>query len=120
MLKDRFQASMEIIETIEVEFRDEHIVPKPTKPSPLPIRDPDDRWMLTSAFDGQADLLVTGDQDLLAIAGQRRSPMSIHGAAGIASADSNVPLQLKESGLSHLHNFQQCPYCIPDDLASIT
>ena len=75
MFKDRFQSSVEIIETIEAELRDEHIVPKPTKPSPLPIRDPDDRWGLASAVDGQADLLVTGDQDLLAIAGH--APLAI-------------------------------------------
>ncbi|HSA85321.1 MAG TPA: putative toxin-antitoxin system toxin component, PIN family, partial [Nitrospira sp.] len=46
----------------------EHIVPKPAKPSPLLIRDPDDRWVLASAIEGHADLLVTGDQDLLVIA----------------------------------------------------
>ncbi|MGZ8406311.1 MAG: hypothetical protein ACXWWB_11645, partial [Nitrospira sp.] len=38
------------------------------KPSPLPIHDPDNQWVLASAVDGQGDLLVTGDQDLLAIA----------------------------------------------------
>lgn len=75
VLKDRFQAPVEIIETIEAELRDEMIIPKPTKPSPIPIRDPDDRWVLASAVDGQADLLVTGDQDLLAIADQ--APLAI-------------------------------------------
>jgi len=69
VLKDRFQAPVEIIETIEAELRDETIIPKPTKPSPIPIRDPD-RWVLASAVDGQAHLLVTGDEDLLAIADQ--------------------------------------------------
>jgi uncharacterized protein len=75
VLKDRFQASMEIIETIETELRDETIVPKPAKPSPLLIRDPDDRWVLASAIDGKAGLLVTGNQDLLAIADQ--APLDI-------------------------------------------
>lgn len=75
VLKDRFHASMEIIETIESELRDETIVPKPAKPSPLPIRDPDDRWVLASAIDGRADLLVTGDQDLLTIASQAPLPI---------------------------------------------
>lgn len=75
VLRKRFQVSSELIDTIEAELRDEHIVPKPAKPSPLPIRDPDDRWVLASAVDGQADLLVTGDQDLLAIA--NRAPLSI-------------------------------------------
>lgn len=75
VLKDRFQAPVEIIETIEAELRDEMIIPKPTKPSPIPIRDPDDRWVLASAVDGQADLLVTGDQDLLTIVDQ--APLAI-------------------------------------------
>ena len=75
VLRDRFHVSPELIAAVEAELRDEHIVPKPTKPSPLPIRDPDDLWVLASAVDGQADLLVTGDQDLLAIANQ--APLTI-------------------------------------------
>lgn len=70
VLRDRFHASSELIASVEAELRDETIVPKPAKPSPLPIRDPDDRWVLASAVEGQADLLVTGDQDLLAVARQ--------------------------------------------------
>jgi putative PIN family toxin of toxin-antitoxin system len=75
VLRDRFHVSPALITTIEAELRDEHIVPRPTKPSPLPIRDPDDQWVLASAVDGPADLLVTGDQDLLAIADQ--APLTI-------------------------------------------
>lgn len=70
VLRNRFHASPELIAAVEAELRDETIVPKPAKPSPLPIRDPDDRWVLASAVDGHADLLVTGDQDLLAVAHQ--------------------------------------------------
>lgn len=75
VLRDRFHASPELIATVEAELRDETIVPKPAKPSPLPIGDPDDRWVLASAVDGNADLLVTGDQDLLAVA--RQAPLPI-------------------------------------------
>ena len=75
VLQDRFRASPELIATVEAELRDETIVPKPAKPSPLPIRDPDDRWVLASAVDGNADLLVTGDRDLLAVA--RQAPLAI-------------------------------------------
>jgi predicted nucleic acid-binding protein len=32
------------------------------------VRDPDDLWVLASAIEGDADALVTGDQDLLAVA----------------------------------------------------
>ena len=65
VLRDRFKAPQATIATIETGLRDETIVAKPKKPSPLPIRDPDDRWVLASAVEGGADLLVTGDQDLL-------------------------------------------------------
>ena len=68
VLKDRFHASPAQIAAVESELRDETIIPKPAKPSPVPVRDPDDRWVLASAVAGEADMLVTGDQDLLAIA----------------------------------------------------
>jgi putative PIN family toxin of toxin-antitoxin system len=75
VLRERFHAPSELITTVEAELRDETIVPKPAKPSSLPIRDPDDRWVLASAVDGHADLLVTGDQDLLAVV--RQAPLTI-------------------------------------------
>jgi putative PIN family toxin of toxin-antitoxin system len=75
VLRDRFHASPELAATIEAELRDATIVPKPATPSLLPIRDPDDQWVLASAIEGRADLLVTGDQDLLAVAPQ--SPVAI-------------------------------------------
>ncbi|MDH5667423.1 MAG: putative toxin-antitoxin system toxin component, PIN family [Nitrospira sp.] len=75
VLRERFHAPVELIAAVEAELRDELIVPKPTMPSSIPIRDPDDQWVLASAVDGQADLLVTGDQDLLAIADQAPLPI---------------------------------------------
>jgi putative PIN family toxin of toxin-antitoxin system len=75
VLRDRFHALPELRATIEAELRDATIVPKPATPSLLPIRDQDDQWVLASAIEGRADLLVTGDQDLLAVASQ--SPLAI-------------------------------------------
>ena len=63
------------IEEIESELRDHTIVPKPLRPAALPVRDPDDRWVLASAITGQADLLVTGDKDLLDVADQLSLPI---------------------------------------------
>jgi len=75
VLGERFHASPTQLAAIEAELRDETIVPKPDKPSPLPIRDPDDRWVLASAVAGAVEMLVTGDQDLLTIA--RQAPLPI-------------------------------------------
>lgn len=49
-------------------LREREVVAKPKAPWDLPIRDPDDRWILASAIDAHADVLVTGDADLLDIA----------------------------------------------------
>ena len=40
-----------------------------------PCRDPDDRMFIELAHAGQADFLVTGDKDLLALAAQSRRPI---------------------------------------------
>jgi predicted nucleic acid-binding protein len=37
--------------------------------SALPIRDKDDRWVFASAVEGRAEVFVTGDRDLLDVAG---------------------------------------------------
>jgi putative PIN family toxin of toxin-antitoxin system len=68
VLGERFHAPPALVATVEVELRDHTIIPKPGRPSALPIRDPDDRWVLASAVEGHANLLVTGDNDLLTVA----------------------------------------------------
>ena len=62
-------------------LRAQEVVPKPANPSSLPVRDPDNRWILASAVAGGADVLVTGDQDLLAIAAQ--APLTILNPRGL-------------------------------------
>jgi putative PIN family toxin of toxin-antitoxin system len=39
-----------------------------TEPAPWPERDPADRWIVAAAITGGADVIVTGDRDLLDIA----------------------------------------------------
>jgi predicted nucleic acid-binding protein len=48
--------------------RDQTVVAKPAVPAAEPIRDMDNRWIVASAIEAGADVLVTGDKDLLSIA----------------------------------------------------
>ena len=75
VLRDRIKVPAPTIAAIEQLLRDQVVVPKPPEPHPLPIRDADDRWVLASAVAGKADVLVTGDLDLLEMAS--RSPIPI-------------------------------------------
>jgi uncharacterized protein len=63
------------VAAIEELLRESEVVPKPRTPSELEVRDPDDRWILASAVAGRAEVLVTGDRDLLEVAA--RSPVRI-------------------------------------------
>jgi putative PIN family toxin of toxin-antitoxin system len=74
-LSRRIKLPAATIEDILVLLREQEVVPKPRKPSDLPIRDPDDRWILASAVAGRADVLVTGDRDLLDIAAKAPLPV---------------------------------------------
>ena len=65
----------ELAPQIERDLRNETVVPRPRAPSDLPIRDPDDRWIVASAEAATADMLVTGDQDLLSVAGDAPLPI---------------------------------------------
>ena len=68
VLDRRIKLPAAIVTDIMALLRAQEVVPKPRKPSDVPVRDPDDRWILASAIAGHADVLVTGDHDLLAVA----------------------------------------------------
>jgi uncharacterized protein len=48
-------------------LRKHYIEPIPDGPSEYNVRDEDDRWVLESAIRAKADILVTGDKDLLVL-----------------------------------------------------
>lgn len=68
VLKTKLRVPKDTVSAIEELLRDQTVVPKPKKLLDVEIRDPDDAWVLASAVAGGADLLVTGDRDLLDIA----------------------------------------------------
>lgn len=70
ILRDKIGATPGQILAVESQLRDHTIVPKPLSRPTIRVRDRDDEWVLASAIAGGADMLVTGDQDLLSIAGE--------------------------------------------------
>ncbi len=70
VLTSKFKLPAERLATIEAVFTPFPIIPKPRTPSDVPMRDPADRWIIATALDGEADVLVTGDADLLAVASE--------------------------------------------------
>ena len=75
VLRERFKVPPPEIALVEDQLRSHAIIPRPAAPSDVPLRDPDDAWVLASALAGGAELLVTGDNDLLSVAG--RAPLPI-------------------------------------------
>lgn len=67
-LATKLKLPIDRIDAVEAVLSTVPIVPKPAEPSTLSIRDPADRWILATAVAGAADILVTGDRDLLAVA----------------------------------------------------
>lgn len=70
VLTSKFKLPANRLATIEAVFAPFPIIPKPARPSLVPVRDPADRWVLATALDGEAAVLVTGDADLLAVAAE--------------------------------------------------
>lgn len=64
VLADRFGVPESLIEEYLDRFRRHHIEPLPEAPYKLPISDLDDPWIVASAVNARADLLVTGDKPL--------------------------------------------------------
>lgn len=56
-------------------FREHEVIPKPEAPVAIALRDPDDKWVLASALAAKADVLITGDRDLLDLGS--RAPLRI-------------------------------------------
>ena len=75
VLTKRFKATAAQVDVIEQLLRDQTIIPTPAALLSLKVRDPDDAWVLASAVAGDADLLVSGNQDLLVLA--NRAPLPI-------------------------------------------
>jgi len=74
-LTEKFGLPEEKADQIERLLRRRHVepVPDPESPAsdpPVEVRDPDDEIVLASAIAAEAEILITGDKDLLDVAGR--------------------------------------------------
>lgn len=67
LLTTKLKVSEKIALEAEQLLRQYHVEPIPEQPSQIQVRDEDDRWVLESALRAKAEILITGDKDLLDI-----------------------------------------------------
>ncbi len=67
VLRTKFRVSPERVADVDALLRSFRVVARPAKPSAVDVRDPSEGWILATAAAGAADVLVTGDLDLLGI-----------------------------------------------------
>ena len=70
VLKQKIELPAEQTQEILAFLENRTVQPKPKYLPSIPVRDEDDQRVLASALAAQADVLVTGDKDLLDIAEQ--------------------------------------------------
>ena len=75
VLTTKLKASQTALSAVQAVLDRCDIVPRGTAPSPISLRDPDDERVLADAVSAGAEILVSGDQDLLVVA--KESPIRI-------------------------------------------
>lgn len=75
VLSKKFKVPPDGVRSAEAVFEGITPVKKPSTPSSLELRDAADGWVLASAEISGVDVLVTGDEDLLSVAGDSVIPI---------------------------------------------
>jgi putative PIN family toxin of toxin-antitoxin system len=75
VLRSKLKVPSETVEAVEQLLRSQIPVPKPKATLDVEIRDAADAWVLASAVAGAAEVLVTGDNDLLTLGDSAPLPM---------------------------------------------
>jgi putative PIN family toxin of toxin-antitoxin system len=92
VLKHKIHLPGEQIQEVLAFLEGQTVQPKPISPSPIRVRDEDDPWVLASALAAKADVLVTGDKDLLDVADEVRS-LTITDPRGFWNLDKKRPME---------------------------
>ena len=69
ILMDKLRMPARRMRQVATFIREHADVIVPAEPAPWPENDPDDRWIVAAAMVGMADVLVTGDKEILAVSG---------------------------------------------------
>lgn len=67
VLRTKLRVPAREVGALEEALRRFEVCPKPPRRDAVRLRDENDRWILASARHAKADVLVTGDQELLAL-----------------------------------------------------
>jgi putative PIN family toxin of toxin-antitoxin system len=75
VLREKFQLPEAALAVARQVLDSQTAVPRPAAILSVAIRDPDDAWVLASAVAGGAEILITGDADLLSVAAESPIPI---------------------------------------------
>lgn len=67
VLHEKLGVPADRVDEVEALLRRYHVQPAPAERPEIEVRDEDDVWVLASAIAAEAEVLVTGDKDLLDI-----------------------------------------------------
>jgi uncharacterized protein len=67
VLETKFRVPDRHLEPLVESLRRFEVVPRPARRDPIRLRDESDCWILASARAAKADVLITGDKELLAL-----------------------------------------------------
>jgi putative PIN family toxin of toxin-antitoxin system len=75
ILRDKFGASAELVADVVWLLRQDTIAAEVLPLADLPLKDPADRAIVSSAINGSAEVLITGDKEVLGL--RRGGPLEI-------------------------------------------
>lgn len=95
VLSAKFRVPPERIAEVEELLRTHEVAVRPDAPDEVTVRDVDDAWVLATARAAKVEVLVTGDEDLLAVTGRLPfrilSPRAFWGEVRDGARQGRVP-----------------------------